>query len=76
MGVWHWERMKCEGFGGILWILIDIQEKVAVHMCDFGIQRGNCFRGEPIRTEVDLRVRKLKNGKLVGKAIGDQRKWR
>ena len=33
-----------------------------------GIQRGNYFRGEPIRrTEVELRVGKLMNGKAAGK---------
>ena len=30
-----------------------LSEQVAVHMCGFdGIQRGNYFGGEPIRTEV------------------------
>ena len=48
---------------------IDTKEKVAVHMCGFdGIQRDNYFGGEPIRrTEVEVRVGKLKNGKAAGK---------
>ena len=38
-------------------------------MCGFdGILRGNYFGGEPIgRAEVEVRVRKLKNGKVAGK---------
>ena len=33
-----------------------------------GVWRGNYFRGEPIRrTEVKIRVEKLKNGKAAGK---------
>ena len=42
--------------------------EVAVHMCGFdGIRRGNYFRREPIgRTEVEVRVSKLKNGKATG----------
>ena len=37
-------------------------------MCCFDeIQGGNCFGGEPIgRTEVEVRVGKLKNGKATG----------
>ena len=48
---------------------IDTQEQVAVNMCGFdGVPRGNYFRGEPIRrTEVEVRVGKLKNGKAAGK---------
>ena len=48
---------------------VDIQEQVAVHMCSFdGIQRGKYFGGEPIgRVEVEMRVGKLKNGKVAGK---------
>ena len=48
---------------------IDIQEYVAVSMCGFdGVQKGNYFGGEPIkRTEVEVRVRKLNNGKVAGK---------
>ena len=43
---------------------IDTQEQVAIHMCNFdGIQRGNYFG----RAEVDVRVGKLKNGKIAGK---------
>ena len=37
-------------------------------MCDSnGIQKGNYLGGEPIRTEVKVRVGKLKNGKGAGK---------
>ena len=38
-------------------------------MCGFDrVQRGNYFRGEPIRrTEVEVRVGNLKNGKASGK---------
>ena len=38
-------------------------------MCGFhGVRRGNYFGEEPIRrTEVEVRVGKLKNGKGVGK---------
>ena len=38
-------------------------------MCGLdGVQRGNYFRGEPIRRiEVEVRVGKLKNGKTSGK---------
>ena len=38
-------------------------------MCGFdGIWRGNYFGGESIRrTEVDVRLRKLMNGKVAGK---------
>ena len=48
---------------------IDTQEQVAVHMCGFdSVQRGNCFGGGPIKgTEVEVRVRKLKNEKAAGK---------
>ena len=48
---------------------IDIQEKVAVYMCNFDkIRRGNYFGGEPIgRAEIMMRVSKLKNGKAAGK---------
>ena len=44
---------------------IDSQEQVEVHVCKFDwVQRGNCFGGEKIRrTEVEVRVRKLKNGR-------------
>ena len=38
-------------------------------MCGFdGVGRGNYLGGEPIRrTEVEVRVSKLKNGKAAGK---------
>ena len=69
---------------------IDSQGQVAVHMCGFdGIQRDNYFEGDPIgRSEVEVRVGKLKNGKVAGgdeitgekiKGGGDRgvdRKWR
>ena len=44
------------------------QEQNLVHMFAFdNIQRGNCFEGKPIRkTEVEMRVRKLKSGKAAG----------
>ena len=42
---------------------MDTQEDVAIHMCGFHwIRRGNYLGGEPIRrSEVELRVGKLKN---------------
>ena len=48
---------------------IDTQEQVAVPMCGFdGIRRGYYFGGEPIgRVEIEVRVGKLKNGKVAGK---------
>ena len=48
---------------------IDTQEQVAINMCGFdGIWKGNYFKGEPIvRAEVQVRVGKLKNGKVSGK---------
>ena len=47
---------------------IDTQEQVAVHTCVFdGVRRGNDFGGEPFRrTEFEVRVGKLKNGKAAG----------
>ena len=46
----------------------DTQEQVVVHMCGFDrVWRGNYFRGELIRrTEVEIKVEKLKNGKDTG----------
>ena len=43
--------------------------KVAVHVCGVhGVQRGNYFRVEPARrTEVEVSVGKLKNGKATNK---------
>ena len=48
---------------------MDTQEEFAVTMCGFeGIQRGNYFEGKPTRrTEVEVRVGKLRNGKAAGK---------
>ena len=44
-----------------------------------GVQMGNYFGGEPIkRTEVEEKVRKLKNGKATGKNKGMrslEKKW-
>ena len=44
------------------------------------MQEGNYFEGEPIRrTEVEIRVGKLKNGKAAGKDKGhkrDDERWR
>ena len=47
---------------------VDTQEQLPVNMYDFdGIQRGNYFGAGPIkRTEVKVRVEKLKNGKAAG----------
>ena len=49
-------------------------------MCGFdGVQRGNYFRGELIRrTEVEVRVEKIKSGKAACKdeIIGDDERWR
>ena len=47
----------------------DTQKQVAVNVCGFdGIRRGNYLGGGPIgRTEVEVGVGKLKNGKATGK---------
>ena len=44
-------------------------KQVAVHTFGFdGVRRGNYFGGKPIRrTDVEIRVGKLKNGKATGK---------
>ena len=46
-----------------------IYEQVAVYMCGFdGVQRGNYFRGEPMRrTRVEMKVGKLRNRKAAAK---------
>ena len=51
---------------------IDTQVQVEVHICCFGgVRRGSYFGGKPIRrTEVELRVGKLKNEKAPGKDEG------
>ena len=51
---------------------IDTQEQVTVNLAGFdGARRGNYFRGEPIRrTEVEVRVGKLKNGEAA-----DNKAW-
>ena len=48
---------------------LDTKEEYAVQMCSFdGVQGGNYFRGEPIRRfEEEVKVGKLKNGKVAGK---------
>ena len=48
---------------------IDTQEQVTVNLAGSdGARRGNYFRGEPIRrTEVEVRVGKLKNGEAASK---------
>ena len=48
---------------------IDTQEQITVPMCGFdGIRRYNCFGGKLFgRGEVEVRVRKLKNGKSTGR---------
>ena len=48
---------------------VDTQKEVGVHMCGYdGVRRGYYFGGESIRkTEVDERVKRLKNGKGSGK---------
>ena len=54
----------------------NIQKQVPVHMCGFdGIRRGNYFFG---RAEVEVRVGKLKNGKIAdkGETMGEMIKGR
>ena len=62
MGGWHWDMIWKDHFEDLY--NIETQEQVAVHMWDLdGVQRGNNFGGELTRrTEVEARVRKLKNG--------------
>ena len=47
----------------------DTQEEVGVHMCGYdGVQRGNCFGGEPFRKiEIEDRIKQLRYGKAAGK---------
>ena len=54
---------------------IDTQEQVVVHMCGFDrVHRCNYFGGEAIRrTEVEVRVGKLKNG---GGHRREYKRWR
>ena len=61
------QRMWKEYFENLYYI--DIQEQVEFHICGFdGVRRGNVFGGKVIRrTEVEVGVGKLKNGKAVGK---------
>ena len=72
MALWHWERLKLKKYEKDYFkdlYIINTQEQVAVHMYDFdGVQRGNYFGGELIRrTELEVRVGKLKNGNTAGK---------
>ena len=47
---------------------IDTQEQVLVHICGFdGVRICNYFGGEPIRTDVEVRVEKFKDGKSASK---------
>ena len=52
---------------------IDTQEQIAFQLCTFdGIRGGNYLRGESIRrTEVESRVRKIKNGKGADEITGE-----
>ena len=46
----------------------DTHEQVAVKICGFnGDQSGNYCEGKLNRTKVEVRVRKLKNGRATGK---------
>ena len=48
---------------------VDTQEQVAVHMCSFdGVRKGNYIGGESVgRSDFEVRVGKLKNGKSAAK---------
>ena len=48
---------------------MDTQKQFTLHSCDFdSVQRGNYFRGEPIRRkEVEAKVRKLRSKKAARK---------
>ena len=48
------------------------QEQITVHICGFSsVRRSNHFGREPVRrTEVDVRVGKLRNGKDICKDGG------
>ena len=71
IGGWHKERMKYEGSGrSILKIcIIQILRSRLQSTCVALMRlRGNYFGEEPIRrAKVEVRVRKLKNGKSAGK---------
>ena len=46
----------------------EIEEQVVVRICGFGgVRRGNYFGKEPVRTEVEVTVEKLKNEKAAAK---------
>ena len=60
---------------------IETKEAIVLYMCGFYVVRkGNYFEEEPIRrSEVEVRVGKLKNGKTAGKdeITGERiRRWR
>ena len=58
---WLWGRIWSDFF---LTFFVDSQKQVAIRMCGFnGVHRGNYFRGEMIKTELQVRVRKINNGK-------------
>ena len=84
MGGWYWKRLEYERFRSsimrICIINIDTQEQITVHMCGFeGVWKGNYFGGEAIRrTEVEVRVGKLENGKAAGKdeVTRDDKRWK
>ena len=60
-----------KGFGRIILRIynLDTYEQVVIHICGFyGVQGGNYFRVEPVRrSEVEARVRKLRNGRAARK---------
>ena len=63
--MWYWKRLKYEGFERSImriYIYIDTQDHVAVHIRDFATTSEERRLGE-------RRSRKLKNGKAVGKEI-------
>ena len=71
-GDWHWKRLKREGFEiSILRIIIIYipTNRLQSTCCGFyGIQRDNYFGGKPIsRTEVEIKMGKLRHGKVAGK---------
>ena len=51
MGGWHFERLRCEGFGKNKDLYnVDTQKDIGIHMCGYdGVRRGNYFGGEPNR---------------------------
>ena len=64
--------MKCKEFGRIALenlYNLNTQKQILAHTCGFdGIMRNNYIGGELVRrTEVEVRVGKLKNKKAAGK---------